>query len=289
MGGKLGKGLGSLLQNNNSETEFKVKDVMHDNGNELKQLDINFLTRGKYQPRKDMDPESLTELSESIKQQGLIQPIIVRRIGDHVYEIIAGERRWQAAKLAGLNTVPCLVKELTDRNAMIISLIENIQREDLNIIEEAEGLNRLVNELSLTHEAVADILGKSRSSVTNLLRLNSLAEKTKELLRSGDLEMGHARALLSLHGETQENTAISVVQHGLTVRETEKLVKDLLNPKEKKEKTIDAGFEQLKSRFSERFSNLNVKCISSGSNKGKFVLSYRNADELEKIKALIGL
>ena len=170
MGGKLGKGLGSLLQNNNSI--LRSTEIADNSSNELQQLDINFLTRGKYQPRQDMDQESLLELSESIKNQGMIQPIVVRRIGDHVYEIIAGERRWQAAKLAGLSQVPCLVKELSDRNAMIISLIENIQREDLNIVEEAEGLNRLVNELNLTHENVAEILGKSRSSISNLLRFS---------------------------------------------------------------------------------------------------------------------
>jgi ParB family chromosome partitioning protein len=287
MGGKLGKGLGSLLQNNNSI--LRSTEIADNSSNELQQLDINFLTKGKYQPRQDMDQESLLELSESIKNQGMIQPIVVRRIGDHVYEIIAGERRWQAAKLAGLSQVPCLVKELSDRNAMIISLIENIQREDLNIVEEAEGLNRLVNELNLTHENVAEILGKSRSSISNLLRLNSLSAKTKDLLRSGDLEMGHARALLALEGEIQENTAIAVVQKALTVRETEKLVKDILHPKEKKETEVDESFEQLKSNFSQRFSNLNVKCIRSGTNKGKFVLTYKNQEELTKIKQLIGL
>ena len=279
------RGLDALLQHNASASSNSLSDA----SDGLRNIDISCLQRGKVQPRAEIDPDSVTELAESIKSQGIIQPIAVRSLGTGQYEILAGERRWQAAKLAGLSQVPCLVKELSDRNAMIISLIENIQREDLNIVEEAEGLNRLVNELNLTHENVAEILGKSRSSISNLLRLNSLSAKTKDLLRSGDLEMGHARALLALEGEIQENTAIAVVQKALTVRETEKLVKDILHPKEKKETEVDESFEQLKSNFSQRFSNLNVKCIRSGTNKGKFVLTYKNQEELTKIKQLIGL
>lgn len=280
----LGKGLDSLLQNNNRTISDKTYSP-----NELKFIDTDKLQRGVYQPRRDIDIDSLQELAESIKHQGVIQPIVIRMIGDDTFEIIAGERRWQAAKMAGLTKVPCILKELSDKDAMVISLIENIQREDLNIMEEAEGINRLVSELQLTHEAVADILGKSRSSISNLLRLNALTDKVKDFLRAGDLDMGHARALLALEGAEQEQTAVVVVQKALTVRETEKIVKDILNPKEKKEKQPDTDFESLCQRVSERFSNLNVKCISSGNNKGKLVLSYKNEEELNRIKSLIGI
>lgn len=280
----LGKGLDSLLQNNNRTISDKTYSP-----NELKFIDTDKLQKGVYQPRRDLDIDSLQELSESIKHQGVIQPIVIRMIGDDTFEIIAGERRWQAAKMAGLTKVPCILKELSDKDAMVISLIENIQREDLNIMEEAEGINRLVSELQLTHEAVADILGKSRSSISNLLRLNALTDKVKDFLRAGDLDMGHARALLSLEGNVQEQTAVMVVQKALTVRETEKIVKDILNPKEKKEKQPDTDFENLCQRVSERFSDLNVKCISSGNNKGKLVLSYKNEEELNRIKNLIGI
>ena len=182
-----------------------------------------------------MSEEALEELASSIRAQGIIQPIVVRQIGADKYEIIAGERRWRAAQLAKLDTVPCIIKDVPDEAAVAIALIENIQREDLNAMEEAIALNRLLNEFELTHQQVAEAVGKSRTTVTNLLRLNNLNEDVKILLEHGDIEMGHARCLLGLEGEAQSDAARLAVAKALTVRETEKLVRSILEPAPKKE------------------------------------------------------
>ncbi|MCD8476271.1 MAG: ParB/RepB/Spo0J family partition protein [Shewanella fodinae] len=194
---------------------------------------MDLLKPGKYQPRKDMSPEALEELAESIRAQGVIQPIVVRKTTDGVYEIIAGERRWRAAQLAQLDKVPCIVKQVPDESAVAIALIENIQREDLNAMEEAIALNRLIEEFELTHQQVADAVGKSRATVSNLLRLNALNPAVKVMLEHGDIDMGHARALLALEGDQQTSIARVVVAKELTVRETERLINKVLNPQQK--------------------------------------------------------
>ena len=200
----LGRGLDALLG------DVAVKEEKH----HLHLLPIEYLQRGKYQPRQDINPEKLQELADSIKAQGIIQPIIVRQLSYEKYEIIAGERRWRAAQLAGLTQVPIVVKDMDDRSAMAVALIENIQREDLNPLEEAEALKRLLDEFEMTHQHVADAVGKSRTTITNLLRLIDLHPEVKKLLVSRQLEMGHARALLSLEGQRQVTAANKVVKEG---------------------------------------------------------------------------
>ena len=211
----LGRGLDALLAGNSGEAG---------NAGELRTLAVEMLQPGKYQPRTRMDPGSLEELAESIRSQGIMQPILVREIGRGRFEIIAGERRWRAAQIAGLTEVPALVREIADEAALAMSLIENIQREDLNPLEEAAGVQRLIDEFGMTHEQAANAIGRSRSATTNLLRLLQLAEPVQEQLITGDLDMGHARALLTLPAADQIALANRVVAQGLTVRDTEKMV-----------------------------------------------------------------
>ncbi|GEA09667.1 chromosome partitioning protein ParB [Alteromonas sp. KUL49] len=230
-----------------------------------------------------MSPEALEELASSIRAQGVIQPIVVREIEPNRYEIIAGERRWRAAQLAQLDEVPCLVKNVPDEAAVAIALIENIQREDLNAMEEAQALDRLMNEFALTHAQVAEAVGKSRTTVTNLLRLNNLNEDVKILVEHGDIEMGHARALLALEGMEQSTAAQTVSGKGLTVRDTEKLVKKLLEPeKPKAEKKVDPDVESLMTRLSE---NLGAQVAINHNNKGKgkLVISFNDLEQLDGI------
>lgn len=250
---------------------------------ELQKLAIEQLSPGKYQPRKDMSAEALEELSRSIEAQGVIQPILVRSLDTDHYEIIAGERRWRAAQQAGLDQVPCLIKEVPDEAAVAIALIENIQREDLNAMEEAVALQRLMEEFQLTHQQVADAVGKSRTTVTNLLRLNNLNPDVKILLEHGDLEMGHARALLSLDGELQSEGATQVVAKGLTVRDAEKLVKKMLNPpKPSPVQEPDPNIINLEQDLSERLG-AKVAINHSARGKGKLVINYTNLEELDGI------
>ena len=248
----LGRGLDALLTTpaTNSSEESGVANELGNKNTELQNLPIEQLHPGKYQPRKDMSAEALDDLSNSIKSQGIIQPIVVRPISEHSYEIIAGERRWRAAQIAELDMVPCLIKQVPDEAAVAIALIENIQREDLNAMEEAIALERLLIEFELTHQEVADAVGKSRTTVTNLLRLNNLNSEVKTLLEHGDIEMGHARALLALDNDIQTNTARVVVAKELTVRETEALIKKVQQPpKEPKEKVIDPNTKALEQNF----------------------------------------
>ena len=289
----LGIGLNALLSRNSISHPEEISKSIQTNTSlpaesSLQKLNCDQLQRGRYQPRRDMDSDKLNELSISIKKQGIIEPIVVRQIGPHSYEILAGERRWQAAKLAGFENVPCIIKNISDREAMTISLIENIQREDLNPMEESEGLLALKKGLSLTDELLASAVGKSRSTITNMLRLNELEDKVKDLLRMGEIEMGHARTLLSLPIEQQKEAALLVVQKGLTVRETEKLVKSLLNPKQSKDKKDDPDFDFFANEVKEKFAGMSVKCVQNGHNRGKLILSYKNYDELEKIKKIFG-
>ncbi|AEF05923.1 ParB/RepB/Spo0J family partition protein [Alteromonas sp. KS69] len=280
----LGRGLDALLATSQStsqrETDAAATEATQ---SELSKLPIEFLVPGKYQPRKDMSPDALEDLASSIRAQGIIQPIVVRKVDDNKYEIIAGERRWRASQLAQLDEVPCLVKDVPDEAAVAIALIENIQREDLNAMEEAQALDRLMNEFSLTHQEVAEAVGKSRTTVTNLLRLNNLNDDVKLLVEHGDIEMGHARALLALDGEQQSEAANVVSGKGLTVRDTEKLVKKLLEPeKPKQEKQIDPDVQNLMTRLSENLG-APVTIDHNAKGKGKLVISFDDLQQLDGI------
>jgi ParB family transcriptional regulator, chromosome partitioning protein len=284
----LGRGLDALLgnvspQDKNSDPKVKVSqgDFSEDK-HSLHALPIEFLQRGKYQPRKDMNPEKLQELADSIKSQGVIQPIVVRNIGQDKFEIVAGERRWRAAQLAGLQQVPVVVKVIDDRTAMAVALIENIQREDLNPLEEAEALRRLLDEFHMTHQQVAEAVGKSRVTVTNLLRLLDLHPEVKKMLLNRQLEMGHARALLALDGQKQISAANKIVKEGLTVRAAERLVKDgqiTLDPP-KKIKVIDHDTRRLQEQLSMKLG-AKVVIDHKESGAGKLVIAYSSLDELD--------
>ncbi len=250
----------------------------------LKELPVDLVQRGKYQPRRDIDPESLQELADSIKAQGVMQPIVVRPISDRKYEIIAGERRWRATQLAGLDIIPAVVRDVSDEAAIAMALIENIQREDLNPIEEAVALQRLQQEFELSQQQVADAVGKSRSTVANLLRLMTLQDDVRTMVEHGDLEMGHARALLALDGAAQSQAARSVVGRGLSVRQTEALVRNLLTRKDRPRAPIsqDPDIRRLQDELSEKVG-ARVQIQHSARGKGKLVLNYNSLDELDGI------
>lgn len=286
---RLGRGLDALLSPATTEkTAVKDNDdKVKYKENELQKLPIGNLQPGKYQPRRGMSDAALEELSLSIQSQGIIQPIVVRLIAENSYEIIAGERRWRAAKLAQLDIVPCLVKNIPDESAVAIALIENIQREDLNAMEEAIALERLLSEFDLTHQEVAIAVGKSRTTVSNLLRLNNLNDEVKTYLENGDIEMGHARALLALEGDIQTSAAQTIAAKELTVRETESLIKKIQNPvaeKEKVEKAIDTI--EMEQGLSEKIG-AKVAITHNKKGKGKLVISYDNLEKLEAILAKI--
>lgn len=246
----------------------------------LTYLPVDWLSKGKFQPRRDMNPNQLDELANSIRNQGIMQPIVVRPLGEQRYEIIAGERRWRAAKIAGLDKVPVIIRHVEDSDAVVLALIENIQREDLNPVEEAMALQRLVEEFSLTQQQVADTVGKSRSAVANLLRLLNLTPDVRRLLEHGDIEMGHARALLALEAEHQAQAASVVITKSLSVRETEKLVKAYQNPEAKAEKAVLPDFSAQASKISDKIQS-SVKIQPSAKGKGKLVIEYRDQAHLE--------
>ena len=292
----LGKGLDALLS---TSTAARQKQVMSDqrteeamaptNQGELRRLPVEWLQSGKYQPRKDMSQDALEDLAKSIRAQGVIQPIVVRPLGEQSFEIIAGERRWRASQLARLDVVPCIVKDVPDEAAVAIALIENIQREDLNAIEEAVALQRLLTEFELTHQQVAEAVGKSRTTVTNLLRLNQLNDDVKRFVEHGDLDMGHARALLALSGQAQSELAKLVAQKGLTVRDTEKLVQKALEPaKAKVEPVRDPQFGYLERQLSEKIGN-QVQLQVGKQDSGKLVISYGDLTDLDRILGYFGL
>jgi len=287
----LGRGLDALLATSRSHADKQKQDADNEAGDEseLKNIPVEFLQPGKYQPRKDMSPEALEELAASIRSQGIIQPIVVRQVDNKKYEIIAGERRWRAAQLAKLDVIPCLVKDVPDNAAVAIALIENIQREDLNALEEAQALDRLMIEFNLTHQQTADAVGKSRTTITNLLRLNSLQDDVKRLLEYGDIDMGHARALLALDGDLQSDTAKLVADKGLTVRETENLVKktqsEIDNPtptKGKNDTKVDPDVERLQTTLSENFGTP-VQIAHNQKGKGKLIINFHDLEQLEGI------
>ncbi len=256
---------------------------------DLRQLPVEEIRRGRYQPRGQIKPEALQELADSIRAQGLVQPVVVRPV-EGGFELIAGERRWRAAQLAGLHQVPAVVREIPDQAAAAMSLIENIQREDLNPLEEAQALQRLIAEFGLTHQQAADSVGRSRTAVTNLLRLLELAEEPKGLLADGQLEMGHARALLALDGPQQITAARHVAQRGLSVRETERYVQSLLTKlRESTQSTTrsrDPDIVRLEGDLSERLG-ARVAIQHGAKGKGKLVIQYTSLDELDGIIAHI--
>ncbi|WP_455232919.1 ParB/RepB/Spo0J family partition protein [Geopseudomonas aromaticivorans] len=281
----LGRGLDALL--GGTSVNALQDQAVRAPRDELQQLPLDLLQRGKYQPRRDMDPQALEELSHSIRSQGLMQPIVVRPIDGERYEIIAGERRWRACQLAGLERIPALVREVSDEAAVAMALIENIQREDLNPIEEAVALQRLQQDFQLTQQQVADAVGKSRVTIANLLRLTALPEEVKVLLAHGDLEMGHARALLGLPAERQVEGARHVVARGLTVRQTEALVRQWLSGKPEVEAVkADPDIARLEQRLAERLGAA-VQIRHGEKGKGQLVIRYSSLDELQGVLAHI--
>lgn len=274
---RLGRGLDALL---GAYETPAVKD-------ELRQIPIDQLQRGKYQPRTHMNAEALEELAASIKAQGVVQPIVARPLDAGNYEIIAGERRWRAAQLAGLETVPAVVRQIPDEAAIAIALIENIQRENLNPVEEANALTRLIDEFHMTHQQVADAVGRSRAAVTNLLRLLTLNPDVRELLENARMDMGHARALLGLEGKAQSQAAHQVVEKGLSVRETENLVRRLLSPPAGHKAAgtrMDPDTRALAQQISEKLG-AKVRIQHNAKGKGRLVIEYTTLDELDGILA----
>jgi ParB family chromosome partitioning protein len=277
----LGRGLDALLGDDDPPVAVESADG-------LRTLGVDELQSGKYQPRSHMEQTALSELAESIKSQGVMQPILVRPLKAGGYEIVAGERRWRAARLAGLTTVPALVKEIPDQQALAAALIENIQREDLNPLEEAIGIQRLTQEFGLTHQAVAETLGRSRTAVTNLLRLLDLAPPVRELLGEGRIDMGHARALLALPVAKQIELAREAAAKGLSVREVEQRVSAALKtPLQAQRPRADRDVARLEEEWSQRLGTT-VQIKSSGKRGGKLVLSYRTLDELDQFLNKLG-
>jgi ParB family chromosome partitioning protein len=281
----LGRGLDALL--GGTTVNALQEEAAQVDTRELQYVPLELIQRGKYQPRRDMDQTALEELAASIRAQGVMQPIVLRPIGGGRFEIVAGERRWRASQLAGQDKIPAMVRDLPDEAAIAMALIENIQREDLNPIEEAVALQRLQQEFELTQQQVADAVGKSRVTITNLLRLIALPDEIKTLLSHGDLEMGHARALLGLPLEQQVEAARHVVARGLTVRQTEALVRQWLSakPAPAKAKT-DPDISRLEQKLAERLgSPVQIKHGSKG--KGQLVIRYNSLDELQGVLAHI--
>ncbi|MBJ7554845.1 ParB/RepB/Spo0J family partition protein [Marinomonas spartinae] len=277
----LGRGLDALLAPQKAPTDSVELSEHSEAIKGLTYLPVEWLSKGKFQPRRDMNPAHLDELAISIRNQGIMQPIVVRPNGTNQYEIIAGERRWRAAKLAELTQVPVIIRHVEDSDAVVLALIENIQREDLNPVEEALALQRLIEDFHLTQQEVADTVGKSRSTVANLLRLLGLSPEVRRLLEHGDIEMGHARALLPLEQDKQIQAASQVVTKSLSVRETERLVKNYQSPI--KEDNAAPELPDL-SAEAERISqkiNASVKIQPSAKGKGKVVIEYRNPEHLE--------
>ena len=301
----LGRGLNALLgsaQNNDTnelipKNDQVIAEAVKDG--QLRNLSIELIQPGKYQPRIDMHAEALEELADSIRAQGVIQPIVVRAIksntdekgasspSEQKYEIIAGERRWRASQMAGLDKIPAVIREVSNKATIAMALIENIQREDLNPIEEATSIKRLINEFDMTHQKAAEAVGRSRASVSNLLRLLELGNETRILLENGDLEMGHARALLVLDKQQQIEAARQVISLELSVRDTEKLVKKIQAPKViKAEAKPDADIVSLENSLSEKLG-ASVSFKHNAKGRGKMFISYNSLDELEGILAHI--
>jgi ParB family chromosome partitioning protein len=276
------RGLGALLAGSKVNLDQELKD--HDG--ELREVPIDLIQRGRYQPRRDMDPAALQELADSIRQQGVMQPVVVRPISEGRYELIAGERRWRATQMAGLDSIPAIIRDVPDEAAIAMALIENIQRENLNPIEEAFALQRLQDEFGLTQAQVAEAVGKSRTTITNLLRLIGLSEDVRIMLEHGDLEMGHGRAMLTLAPELQMQVAKQVVAKSLSVRQTEALVRrvqqETPDSKSRKKGTVDPNIRALQDDLAERLG-ARVSIDHGQRGKGKLVIEYSSLDELDGI------
>jgi ParB family chromosome partitioning protein len=273
-----------VIETNVSQSQYLSTENTTPADGQLKKLPITSLKPGKYQPRKVMTPEALEELASSIRTQGVIQPIVVRPIENNQYEIIAGERRWRAAQLAELNYIPAIIRELNDESAMLIALIENIQRRDLNVMEEANALNRLMNEFQLTHQAVAEAVGKSRTAVTNILRLLKLNFNVRKLVESEQLEMGHARALLVLDEEKQTAAANIIMARQLSVRDTEVLVRKMMDGVSDSNSmpAQNTILHTLQDRLTQKLG-AKVSVAQNNKGRGKIVIRYRNEKELESL------
>lgn len=281
-----GRGLDALLGSIQKE-KLQLEAQAIDHG-QLKQVDVDLLKRGEYQPRRFIQEQDLKELAASIEKHGVMQPIVIRPIQDDQfsYEIIAGERRWRAAQLAGLKQVPAIVRDLNDQVAIALALIENIQRQDLNPIDQALALQRFHDEFGLSHQEIAETVGKARTTVSNLLRLLSLDDVIKDFMQEGQLDMGHARAILALKAKDQIAIAKVIIDKNLSVRQTEQLVREWNQPKQSKPKEVTPpDIEQLTQRLSERFG-AQVKIDHNKQGKGKLVIQYHSLDELDGILTL---
>ncbi|KAA8735649.1 ParB/RepB/Spo0J family partition protein [Acinetobacter qingfengensis] len=284
-----GRGLDALLGSIQKEKQTIVESSATQRvDGELQHVDVALLQRGEYQPRRYMGEEELQDLADSIKQHGVMQPIVIRKLDDEGsrYEIIAGERRWRAAQLAGLTQIPAIVREISDQVAIALALIENIQRQDLNPMEQALALQRFHDEFGLSHQEIADTVGKARATVSNLLRLLSLEDSVKDLLSEQKLDMGHARAILALKKTQQRQIAEHIIKKDLSVRQTEQLVRELLTPSQhKQQKTASADLEQLTTRLSDRLG-AQVQIDHNAKGKGKIVIKYHSLDELDGILSI---
>ncbi|MCD1646321.1 ParB/RepB/Spo0J family partition protein [Marinobacter adhaerens] len=276
------RGLGALLAGSKVNLDQELKG--HDG--ELREVPIDLIQRGRFQPRRDMGPAALQELADSIRQQGVMQPVVIRPIAEGRYELIAGERRWRATQMAGLDSIPAIIRDVPDEAAIAMALIENIQRENLNPIEEAFALQRLQDEFGLTQAQVAEAVGKSRTTITNLLRLIGLSEDVRIMLEHGDLEMGHGRAMLTLAPELQMQVAKQVVAKSLSVRQTEALVRrvqqETPDSKSRKKGTVDPNIRALQDDLAERLG-ARVSIDHGQRGKGKLVIEYSSLDELDGI------
>ncbi len=278
---RLGRGLDALLGG--------ALEAASEGKEELRQLPVDVLQRGKYQPRVHMNQEALAELADSIRVQGVIQPIVVRQLDSGRYEIVAGERRWRAAQIAGLETVPAVVRSIPDEAAIAIALIENIQRENLNPVEEAVALQRLIDEFGMTHQQTAESVGRSRAAVTNLLRLLTLNDDVRALLEAGRMDMGHARALLALGGSAQSQAARQVVEKKLSVRETENVVRRLLEHRPAPHagnQAMDPDLRALQDSLSDRLG-AKVRIAHTSKGNGRLTIDYNSTEELDGILARI--
>jgi len=269
----LGRGLDALLSNDgDNQSSEETSNV----------IALDKLISGKFQPRKNFNQDTLKELADSIKAQGIIQPILVRMISNNQYEIIAGERRWQAAKIANLKEVPVIIKDISDSTALAMALIENIQREDLNVIEEARGIKRLIDEFNITHEEAAEAVGKSRTTVSNILRLLNLCEHAQKALETKKIEMGHARAILSLSLIDQTMMCQKIINQQLTVREVEKAVSKGETKKIPSKQPKDNDIKRIENELSDKFGT-NISISHKQSGKGSINFKYTNLDDLERI------
>ena len=286
---RLGRGLGALLEDTTEPEDLDIGEVGSGAAGDevVRKLPVELIHRGQYQPRTRMDDDALSDLAESIRQQGVVQPILVRELSTSDYEIIAGERRWRASQLAGLTEIPAIVRKIPDETAMAVALIENIQRENLNPIEEAMGMQRLIEEFGMTQSQMAEKVGRSRTGVTNLLRLLNLEPSVREYLESGQIDMGHARALLGVSGRAQSDAAMEVIDRALSVRETESLVRQRAGASRSsrsgagKSKSRDSDVVRLEREMSEALS-APVKIEHKGK-KGRVMISYHSLEELEGI------